>query len=261
MITSLSNDRVKRVRALQSRRSARRKVNQFVIEGSRLLDEAVKANIPIVEVYYTESFAESDDGVSLLEAVSVQGAAALSVDEAVMIDMSDTKTPQGILAVLPFLALPAPDQTAFALIVDGISDPGNLGTIMRSAVAAGVPLMITTSGTVDLYNPKVLRGAMGAHFYLATQQLSWPGIANRLDQHAIFVADSYEGAAYYQIDWTQPCALIVSEEAHGASQEARATAHAAITIPMIGPVDSLNVAMASSVLLFERVRQLAQAGL
>jgi len=255
MITSQENDRIKRVRALQSRSRTRHKEERFVIEGPKLLHEAVEAGIPVEEVYYTDSFAAQPDGLAVIESISTSGASLMTVDEPVMYTMSDTATPQGILAVLPTLKLEPPDPLDFVLVIDGVSDPGNMGTIMRTAVAAAVPLMVVTSGTVDLTNPKVIRSGMGAHFHLPVRYLSWEGIANLLSEHAIFLAETGGGAPYFSVDWTQPCALIVSEEAHGASEDATRIAHARLTIPMPGGMESLNVAMAASILLFERVRQ------
>jgi TrmH family RNA methyltransferase len=255
MITSLSNERVKKVIGLQSRRIARRKAGLFVIEGTRLVREAVEAGVLLSEVFYTESYAASTEGRAVLDAVSDRRRMLLSVDEPVMQAMSDTQTPQGILVTLPPPELEILEDYSFALIIDGVSNPGNMGTIMRAAASAGVPLMMITSGTVDLTNPKVVRSAMGAHFRLPVQALSWEGIASRLQDKAIFLADIKNGSPYYQVDWTQPCALIVSDEAHGASQEAIQLAHAYVTIPMPGQMESLNVATASSILLFEMVRQ------
>jgi len=254
MITSLDNERVKRVRALQSRSRTRQKEEHFVIEGPKLVEEAA-SGAPIDEVFYSETFASSPDGRTLLDQLSTQGASLMVVDDPVLAAMSDTRTPQGILAVLPFLKLLPPEESTFALIIDRISDPGNMGTIMRAAAAAGVPLMYMTAGTVDLTNPKVIRSGMGAHFHLPVRYASWEGIANQLSDHVIFLAEVSGGAPYFKVDWSQPCALIVSEEGHGASKEAERIAHARVTIPMPGGFESLNVAMATSILLFEMVRQ------
>jgi TrmH family RNA methyltransferase len=258
MITSLSNDHVKRVRALQSRRRARHKAGRFVIEGNNLAREAIATETPVEEVFYTEAFASDGEGASLLEDLSMLGATLFPVDEAVMQAMSDTRTPQGILAVLPVLRLQPPADFTFALVIDRIADPGNMGTIMRAAAAAGVPVMLVTTGTVDLTNPKVVRSAVGAHFRLPVRHLSWEGLAGRLSQHAVFLAESGSGAPYYAVDWTQPCALVASDEAHGPSEDALRLAHAHVTIPMPGGMESLNVAMATGILLFEMVRQRTQ---
>lgn len=255
MITSPDNERVKYVRALQSRSRSRRKEEHFVIEGPTLLQEAVQAGVPIREVFYTEEFADSDEGRSAIATASKTGANLLAVDKAIMHAMSDTLTPQGVLAVLPDLRLQVPENPDYALIIDGVSDPGNMGTIMRAAVAAGVPVMVITAGTVDLTNPKVVRSGMGAHFRLPVQQLSWGGIGSKFSNHVIFLAESKGGTPYFKVDWAQPSALIVGEEAHGASEEAKRVAHARVSIPMPGSMESLNVAMATSIFLFEMVRQ------
>lgn len=255
MITSPSNERVKRVRALQQKRRARLKAARFVIEGTNLIREAVVTGTAVEEVFYTEAFAGSPEGISLLEDLSRLGASFHVVDDPVMQVMSDTVTPQGILAVLPTPQLSPPDDLPFALIIDRIADPGNMGTVMRAAAGAGVPLMIVTTGTVDLTNPKVIRSAMGAHFRLPVRHLSWEGIAHHLAEHVIFLAESSSGAPYFNVDWRQRCALIVSDEAHGPSEEARQLAHAYVTIPMPGGIESLNVATATGILLFEMVRQ------
>src|SRR5207249_3884755 len=111
------------------------------------------------------------------------------------------------------------------LVCDNIQDPGNLGTILRSAEAAAVQAVYLSSGCVDLYNPKVVRAAMGAHFRLPTFSQSWPDIARSLntlgvDESRMFATDANAATVYHQVDWTQPAALIVSNEAHGPSAEA-----------------------------------------
>lgn len=255
MITSTSNQRVKDVRALQARRRSREKAGRFVIEGTRLVSEAIAAGAPVAEVYYTEDYAAGAEGRAVLDGLSRLGGVLSPVDEAVMGAMSDTETPQGVLAVLPTPALAPPADPDFVLVIDAVSDPGNLGTIMRAAASAGVPLMVAASGTVDVTNPKVVRAAMGAHFRLPVRQRSWEGIAAQLSDYTVFLADSGSGATYHRVDWTQRCALIVSDEAHGPSQPAARLAAARVTIPMPGGMESLNVAMATSILLFEWVRQ------
>lgn len=260
MITSEHNERIRRVRALQARRQARRKARRFVIEGMRLVREAVLAGAPVEEVFYTEAFAASAEGRELLDGLSALGAMLLPVSEPLMRLMSDTQAPQGILAVLPDLALASPADPSYALIVDGVADPGNLGTIMRAAAAAAVPLMVITGGTVDPTNPKVLRSAMGAHFRLPIRQMSWEGIANCLAGHTLFLASAGGGTPYFKVDWTQPSALIVGGEARGPSEHALQLAHARVSIPMPGGMESLNVAMAASILIFEMVRQRMEQG-
>lgn len=253
-ISSTQNDRVKWVRNLQSRSRARRKEKSFIVEGKTLLEEAFTAQAIFREMFVTTDFLEAH--AELAQQAENARVSVLTVSSDVMSAMSDTQSPQGVLAVLETFDAPLDDDLDFALIIDGISDPGNLGTIMRTAVGADVPVMYVTAGTVDVFNPKVIRSAAGAHFRLPIRQGSWEGIQGWLDGHVIFLADSGGGgAAYFDVDWMQPSALIVSEEAHGPSDDARRIAHAYVSIPMPGGIESLNVGIATGILLFERVRQ------
>jgi TrmH family RNA methyltransferase len=135
-----------------------------------------------------------------------------------------------------------------------VRDPGNLGTILRSAEAAGVGQVILAPGTVDLYNPKAVRGAMGAHFRLPVAGLDWPAIAGRLAGRAVWLADAAGETPYDQVDWAVPSALIVGGEAAGAGDQAAALATGRVSIPMAGGAESLNAAMAATVILFEAAR-------
>jgi TrmH family RNA methyltransferase len=142
-------------------------------------------------------------------------------------------------------------------VLDAIQDPGNMGTLLRSAEAVGVAEVLAASGTVDVYGPKVVRAAMGAHMRLAiTQDLNWDAIAERVElvDH-VYAADAEASMPYFAADWRQPSALIIGNEAHGLSEDARALAHNPIGIPMHGRAESLNAAVAGSVILFEALRQ------
>jgi len=143
------------------------------------------------------------------------------------------------------------------LVIDAVQDPGNLGTLLRSAEAVGVAQVLCSVGTVDLYAPKVVRSAMGAHFRLAMEQdLSWDAIGERLASvDHVYAADPDARMPYYAADWRQPSALLVGNEAHGLSDAARRLATKQIAIPMRGGTESLNVAVAASVILFEALRQ------
>jgi TrmH family RNA methyltransferase len=175
------------------------------------------------------------------------------VSETVIAACSDTQTPQGVLAVVPFVSLePRP---GLLLILDGIRDPGNLGTILRSAESAGVGQVLLAPGTVDPYNPKVVRGAMGAHLRLPVHSQDWPTIGKRAGDRAVWLADAASETAYHEVDWTRPCALIVGGEAFGTGQEATELATGRVSIPMTGGTESLNAAMAATIILFEAARQ------
>ena len=256
MITSIANEKVKYVRSLYKRR-VRYREKRFVIEGVRLVEEAFRAGIVPALLFYSERVEAIPGGPELLEEIRKGESPVFAVSEAVMKAMADTVSPQGILAVVPFVALVSPFHPSLSLVVDGLRDPGNLGTILRSANAAGVEWVTLAPQTVDPYNPKVVRGAMGAHFRLPIGALSWPEIANALAGVQILLADVQGDQAYYKMDWTRPSALIIGGEAYGASLEAKELATAVIAIPMQGGVESLNAAVAASVILFEAARQRA----
>jgi TrmH family RNA methyltransferase len=162
--------------------------------------------------------------------------------------------PQGILGVFPWPDLPIPPDPGLVFVADGWRDPGNLGTVIRTAAAAGVALVALTSGTVDPYNPKTLRAGMGAHFRVPMRSFDWPTLAQRFPDHPIYVADAAGDQPYHTIDWTRPALLAVGGEAHGISPAARALPHTTIYIPMAPGAESLNAAVAASLLIYEARR-------
>lgn len=255
-IVSLNNERVRRVRALQ--RSTRRRSFEglFAAEGLRLVQEALKAGMPVSEAFFTEAFATSAVGQPVVEASMRKAESWWEVSPEVMLALADTETPQGILLVMPVPDLHYHGDTPFTLIPDSVRDPGNLGTMLRTAWAAGVSRVLFPPGTVDYLNPKVVRSGMGAHFHLAMRRALWPEIQAVIGADAVWVAEADRGTAYDNVDWRGPVTLIVGGEAEGAGPEGRALGNDHyVYIPMASAVDSLNAAMATSVLLFEAARQ------
>lgn len=252
MITSLHNERVKQVRALVRRRVREREA-RFVVEGTRLVEEMVGAGVRPALVFYTAEWLASAPAQPLRAALEQAEAGAWLVSEPVLEACAETQSPQGILAVAPFCH--RPPREGLILILDRLRDPGNLGTILRSAQAAGVGQVILAPETVDLYNPKAVRGAMGAHFRLPIARLEWEAIRDRLSGRAVWLADAHGRMAYDAVDWTAPAALIVGGEAEGAGQEARSLAGEGVSIPMAPESESLNAAMAATIILFEAARQ------
>jgi TrmH family RNA methyltransferase len=252
MISSLANEKIKLVRALQSRRKAREKAGRFVIEGARLAEEAVRAKAGADFVFYVDRL--DARGRAALNGLRQLGAAAEEVSAEVMAACSDTEAPSGLLAVIPDPSPSVPSPLTFALVVDRMADPGNLGTILRTAAAAGVEAVFLSPGTVDAYNPKVVRGAMGAHFRVPISHVAWPEIEAALAGLTVHLAAAEGGVRYDAVDLASPVALIVGGEAEGASAEAERLPHRRVTIPMPGGSESLNAAVAAGVLMFEVVR-------
>jgi TrmH family RNA methyltransferase len=257
MITSVHNPKVQAVRKLQTQAKARLHEQSFVVEGVRLVDEAVRAGWEATQVLFTNQLDERGRG--LVEAYRQRGSAIEQVSEIVMSSVSQTETPQGLLAVIKEKVLPLPDAPDFLLILDGVRDPGNLGTILRSAAAAKVQAVLLPPGNADVTSPKVVRAGMGAHFRLSIHQLGWGGIRSLLSRQErkpkVFLADADAGIAYTRADFVAPLALIIGGEASGAGSEAASLAEEHVHIPMPGGSESLNAAIAASILLFEVLRQ------
>lgn len=259
MITSNHNPKIQLVRALNGSAKQRREQGMFVIEGVRLAEEGLQSGWEAQLVLTSSDLGER--GLVVAQGFAGRGVAVEEVAPSVMQAASDTQTPQGIFVILAARSLPLPELLHFVLIADTIRDPGNLGTILRTASAAGVQAVLLPPGTTDAFAPKVVRAAMGAHFRLPILPLSWPEIGGALQPQdhslSVYLADPGGELAYTQVDFRTPCAIIVGGEAEGASQEAREMAVTRISIPMAAQVESLNAAVAAGVLLFEAARQRA----
>jgi len=252
MITSNQNPKLKLVRALLGRPKERREANAFLIEGVRLIEEAVTAGWQFQFVLFSDGLSER--GQDLIKVLTAHRVDVEEVAGDLLQKVGETETPQGILAVLEFTDLPIPDSLNFILIPDQIRDPGNLGTLLRTASAAGVQAVFLPPETTDAFAPKVVRSGMGAHFRLPIHSLTWDEIEAQTNGLDVYLADM-DGKSCWESDLRTPLALIVGGEAEGASEEARKFAMHKISIPMAGNVESLNAGVAGSVLMFEVVRQ------
>lgn len=260
IITSTANESVKYVRSLHRRRS-RYQERVFIAEGLRTVEEALRAGIQPTLLFHTPDVLDVPRARSILSQAEERGIRTKIVNELVMAHMADTVTPSGILAVLPMREHVIPSPLTWGLVIDSVRDPGNLGTILRSALAAGIELVITSKGTVDIYNPKVVRAAMGAHFRLSfLVNQDWPAIGQVLRGLHVLLAKPEEGVPYWEVNWRQPIALVIGGEAEGAGIEAEQLATGHVTVPMRAGVESLNTAVAAGILLFEAARQRFYAG-
>jgi TrmH family RNA methyltransferase len=264
MITSARNSKILWIKALQTSPRKRREEKAYVIEGIRLLEEAAEAGVVPLLILHTPDL--SGRGLELLERFAAGPSEILATESHALEAASDTRTPQGILAVCP---LSEPRQAApedltpesLALLLDHLRDPGNLGTILRTAAALGVRQILLPPGSADPYSPKVLRGGMGAHFQLALQPIEWEEVRALLQRQIqgqtiqVLLAAPGEGRPFTEVDFLLPTMVIIGGEAEGASAEARALDPRPIHIPMPGGVESLNAAVAAGILLYEIARQ------
>jgi TrmH family RNA methyltransferase len=258
MISSPHNPKIQWVRSLQVQPKARDSAQAFVIEGVRLAEEALSAGWQAKLVLFSGEI--SPRGLSVVEECIRRGAPVEQVSPQALKAAADTETPQGLLAVLSMQDLALPEKPGFLLVLDELRDPGNLGTILRTAGAAGVQAVFIPPGSADPFAPKVVRAAMGAHFHLPLKRIDWQELRQVLNPlvaagMCVYLADSGAGQAYTQADFLRPLALIVGGEARGAGGAAIDLAAEKVHIPMPGGSESLNAAVAAAVLIFEVLRQ------
>ena len=258
LISSIHNPKVHLIRDLLTHKDDRGKHGLFVVEGTRLTEEVLAAGLEPRSVYFSSQL--SDRGREMLEVFRNRGVVINEVYPDVLNRISDTETSQGILCLLPISTRPLPERAHLILIIDQLRDPGNMGTILRSAAASGVQAVFVTPGSVDPFMPKVVRAGMGAHFNLCIRSEEWTRIAQYCQTNSpaplrILLADSASGTGMWQADLRIPLALVIGGEAEGASPEALKYVDEKIHIPMPGGFESLNAGVAASILLFEIIRQ------
>ncbi|NBH72924.1 RNA methyltransferase [Clostridiaceae bacterium] len=260
MISSTANKQVKYVGALLKKPKARHEEGLFVAEGLRMCMEIPPERIRAL--YISESFQKTPHCGSLAQ--HVQHVEILT--DTVFAALSDTRTPQGVLALveqshyrLEELASPKPGgPVPHLLVLEHLQDPGNLGTVLRAGEGAGLTGILMDNGTADIYSPKVVRATMGSLLRVPFAYVEDLGAALALLKKngiCIYAAHLQGSCDYDQKDYRGATAFLVGNEANGLSKEAAAAADARIRIPMLGKVESLNAAVAASVLMFEAARQ------
>ncbi|MDX6385121.1 MAG: methyltransferase, TrmH family [Blastocatellia bacterium] len=260
IVTSRDNSLLRQARAVRDGKID----DSIFVEGLRLCEEAMKSGLPIEAVIYSEEIKRKDRAAIVIERLGAAGARVAEVSEKLLESISYTKTPQGIVVLA---SRPRHNESSFKekqpaspllIILHGINNPVNVGAILRTAEAAGVSGAITTAGTSDAFSPKALRGAMGSAFRLPI----WSGVEYAdvidwcKDRRIRTVCGVARGQqSYTEIDWRGSCAVIVGTESTGLTPEEIALADEVVRIPMAGQVESLNVAVATGVLLYEASRQ------
>jgi TrmH family RNA methyltransferase len=249
MITSATNPRVKAIRELHNRRG-RQEQQAYLLEGIRLMEEALAAG-------NAARLTASPRGTALLERLQAMHPFPEEMSLPAMSAAAGTETPQGVLAVLPLPPIQLiPTGSALVVVLDGMQDPGNLGAILRTALAAGAGAVITSPGCADVYAPKTVRAGMGAHFRLTVlPDVPWDEVRRLLAGRQVLVALPEGGTPHDVVDWRGPTAVVIGGEAQGVGEEARGLATAEVSILMTSGVESLNAAVAAGVLLFEAYRQ------
>ena len=262
-ITSRDNSLLRRARAVRDGKI----MQSIFVEGMRLCAEALNSGLEIEAVIYSDRIAQKERAARLIEQLVNATETSASVSEKLLESISFTKTPQGIVLLAK---RPAYDGASFSkrqptnpllVIIHEINNPVNVGAIVRAAEAAGATGAIATANTADPFSPKALRGAMGSAFRLpiwtGAEYSEAVGWCRSRNLHT-GVADISGSTAYTEVDWRKPSALIVGRESIGLLPEEMAAADELIRVPMQGATESLNVAVAAGIILFEAARQRAQ---
>jgi RNA methyltransferase, TrmH family len=257
-ITSRTNAFVKRLRAFKERRGER---DLALVEGIKLLDEALAAGVVVTEAAAASRLRRDARGRRILQSLEARGVAVRDVADEILDSLSETETSQGILALARrprFEEDRLFQGTPLVLVAVQVQDPGNLGALIRSAEAAGATGAYLTRGTADIYSWKALRGSMGSAFRLPhVAGLSVEDAFERCRQRGVatVAAVGRDGERYDRLDLRGPVALVLGNEGAGLPDVVVKGADLKVTIPVRPPVESLNVAVAAGVLLFEAARQ------
>lgn len=259
-IASRDNQKLKFARAVREGRE----IGKIFVEGIRLAEEIIKTKINIQFAYFTGKFLENNRGIALIESLVKQNVELFEIENRIFDSLSDTKTSQGMILIAdkPKIGKEIIEQTISAnpllILLHQINNPANLGAILRTAEAVGVEGVITTKGTADVFSTKTMRSALGANLRLPfwtntefTEVINWTkaiGIKS-------VCADIRSQKSYLEIDWKVPKLLIVGSEGHGLTEAERLATDESLIIPMANGVESLNVAVACGIILFEAKRQ------
>ncbi len=256
MITSPANERLKHARRVRDGREP----ELIFVEGERLVEECLQAQLPLVAGFH--DFEPSTRTQAILVELQRRACPLYATTSAVLSTLSDTVNPQGVvvLAQRPStgLAQMLLVRQPLLVVLDAVQDPGNLGTIVRTAEAAGTSGVVTLKGSVDAFAPKTLRSAMGSAFRLPiVSGLTAAALLAQARAAGLKMLATAAAAAqrYDEFDWRQPALIVFGNEARGVSQSLLETCDAQISIPLQAPVESLNVAAAAAAILFEAARQ------
>lgn len=259
-IDSVNNQLVKDLVALQRPRE-RARTGRFLIEGPHLVQEALAAGSHTLEsFYYTADFAAASDGAQILASLARAGVQGMEFGEAAFNKAAETESPQGILAVgrIPQCRLDCLSAGGTMLLLDRVQDPGNMGTILRTAAAAGARGVLLTSDCTDPYSGKVVRSSQGGVFHVPlvtgidpAQAAAW----SREKGMALVCTSPRAGQYHFDADLSGSKLLVLGHETTGVSEQLFQNAEVLVRIPIIGHAESLNVAIAAAVLLYEACRQ------
>lgn len=251
-ITSKQNAQLKQWKKLLTGKG-RKQAKQYLIEGIHLLEEAIQSNAKLKYIIYSEKYLQVNQPLKNLKRVE-----EILLSDSCLSELSQTQNSQGIFAIVEMEDnLKVTSNLKRVLMIDAIQDPGNLGTIIRTADAAAYDLIILGEGTVDLYNDKVIRSTQGSIWHLPIVQGELSDWIEKLkkDQVRIFATALHQEAInYHELDYDGPMALLLGNEANGVSQKLIELSNQSIYIPMPGRAESMNVAVAGGIMMFHFIK-------
>lgn len=262
VISSYQHRLIKRIRQLYQRKY-REKYRQYIVEGTRIVHDALQDGAKVEYILFCDAFLHTANGKKLLQILSKKNFKIYHIPDKLFQDISDTQTPQGIMAVLSYQEFNLQDiisnSQGFFILLDRIQDPGNLGTIIRTADAAGASAVLMSKGCADLYNLKTIRATMGSGFHFPIIQ----GIGDtqeiicqlKENDFKIISTDLTAERYYYQIDYDGKIAILIGNEANGILPEILEGSDAVVKIPILGKAESLNASIAASIVMYEAARQ------
>jgi TrmH family RNA methyltransferase len=259
-ITSPSNPQIKE--AVTIRESGRKKGGgTFLIEGLHLIESAIRAGAEIDRVFFTDSFSARREGGEMLKTLAKTNRSMFQVGPRLLNKIADTETPQGVVAVVTYSSLALDqlrlDDPPLIAVADGIQDPGNLGTIIRTSDAAGADGVLLLPGTCDPFMSKTVRATAGSIFNIPVVHTDRPDLLEWISEKRIHLAVTAADApkSVFDVDLDVPVAFVFGNEARGVSERLRKAADLVVKIPIHGKTESLNVATSAAICLYEAVRQ------
>lgn len=253
-IESKNNILFKDLKKLKDKKKYREEKKQYIIEGFRFVKEAIKANAYLESIIITENFYNKEK--IFIDSINEQGLKIIIMSKILLDELCDTENPQGIIGVVQINDKILKEGNT-VILVDKVQDPGNMGTIIRTAHAVGARGIITTKGTVDIYNDKVLRSSMGSIFYVPViEDYDLEIVKNLKNQGYKLLVSSLQGKNnFFEEKLTGNIIIAVGNEGNGVSDEVYEISDIKVKIPMPGNSESLNVAIATSVMMYEKLRQ------
>lgn len=262
-ITSAANSKIKEILKIKNKRSIY-KADAFIIEGTNLIETALNSGNTIKQVFFTDSFRARKEGRKILKEIAEKTGEIFNVTDQIISKLADTETPQGIIATASYKTRRLDDikfkSNPLIAVIDRVQDPGNLGTIIRTADAAGADAVVVLKGTCDPFMQKTLRASAGSIFNIpvvsaqSVEFIKWL----KIQGISLIATDADGDVSVFDADLKKPTAFVFGNEAHGISWEIREMAEIIVKVPVQGKAESLNVASSSAICLYEAVRQRRQ---